>query len=65
MVPVRLEGCCDHTPRDACALASHGLSHLLAVEIALTGRAAAGRNGVCTENLIRIDEVMESPKLAG
>ena len=35
--PVDLEGFENCAPRDACALASHGLSHVLAVEIALRG----------------------------
>jgi transposase InsO family protein len=35
----------DHPSRDACALASGGLSLLLALEVALTGRPAADRIG--------------------
>jgi hypothetical protein len=45
MVPVDSAGPHGHPSRDACALASGGLSLLLALEVALTGRAAADQIG--------------------
>jgi transposase InsO family protein len=45
MVPINPGGPRDHPPRDARALASGRLSPLLALEVALSGRAAADRDG--------------------
>ncbi len=45
MVSVDPAGPQDHPSRDARALASGGLSPLLALEVALTGRTAADRDG--------------------
>jgi hypothetical protein len=68
MVSVDPAGPHDHPSRDARALASGGLSLLLALEVALTGRVAADRDGpprvdpadehrepVLSENSIRLD----------
>jgi hypothetical protein len=87
LVSINPEGSHNHPARDPRALAQSGLSLLLALEVAPTGRATADRHGaaqigppderresasgvrrekapVCTENLIRVDAVTESPKLA-
>src|SRR6266850_1148223 len=45
MVSINPGGLCNHPPRDARALASGRLSPLLALEVALSGRAAADRDG--------------------
>jgi hypothetical protein len=45
MVSVDSAGAHDHPSRDARALASSGLSLLLGLEVALTGRAAEDRDG--------------------
>src|SRR5882757_6598659 len=45
MVSINPEGCHNHPARDARALAQGRLSLLLALEVALSGRAAADRDG--------------------
>src|SRR5882672_3094061 len=45
MVPFNPAGAHGHPSGDAGALASHRISLLLALEVALTGRAAADRDG--------------------
>src|SRR5580700_9611676 len=45
LVPIGPEGAQDRSARDALALAQGGLSPLLALEIASTGRSATNRDG--------------------
>src|SRR5260370_16208528 len=45
MVPINLSGAYRRPPRDSGTLASHRLSSVLALEVALAGRAVADRDG--------------------